>query len=329
MTCDKCKKECLENELTNGICCDCLKNNKNEIQHPMHWFNFCKFFRYPFSIFINSINLLNIFLLSTEGKIIYTPINIVVIILNVLMLIYISITYSFFFSRRKIGYNFLIGDLIAELFYTPFISMFNNYASCFILPNISELITEYALTLTIFGVIWTLPNYIYFKKRMNYFYTQNNSSFVKEELSNTMISKYTTITNETPIETKTIKKNKCKSNKNNRIFNLILLLTLIVETIILIIFIFFICDIKSKLTNEQIQKKSLQSEIDNIEFYKKEYLKNIDKLSFMDEYIVIVPADTNIYHKYDCKYLDLSSFLVFNTENAKAEGFKACKHCIK
>ncbi len=294
--------------------------NKNvENIYSMRWFNFWKYFRFPLSIILSIANFFSIFWIKNLN---FTGISIFILIFEILCFMYMCITFASLYTRKQFAYKILIIYLLVELFYTPFITMFNNYVSYFELPNITQLITEYVLTLTIWGVIWILPNYIYFKKRKSYFYEENSFTFKKEKIAieNTNISK------EPIIEAKsnTIEKHRCKSNT---VFTLTLIL--ITETIILIIFGFLIWDIKGKLTNEQIQKKSLQSEIHNIEFYKKDYWKNIDKVSFMDEYVVIVPADTNIYHKYDCKYLDLSSFLVFNIDNAKSEGFKACKHCIK
>lgn len=55
-----------------------------------------------------------------------------------------------------------------------------------------------------------------------------------------------------------------------------------------------------------------------------------NKVTFMDKHVVIVPANTNIFHKYDCQYLDISNGgLVYNPENARSEGFVPCPKCIK
>lgn len=53
------------------------------------------------------------------------------------------------------------------------------------------------------------------------------------------------------------------------------------------------------------------------------------KVNFFDEHVVIVPNNTRVYHRYDCFYCDKSSFLIFNDENAKAMGYRACSHCMK
>ena len=97
-----------------------------------------------------------------------------------------------------------------------------------------------------------------------------------------------------------------------------------------------ICIDKIK-TDEEIN--FLQSKVDSLEIsekvakndaeqYKKIYNEQLDKINFMNKYIVIVPDNTTIYHRYNCKYLDSSSnFLAFNIDNAKAQGYTPCKHC--
>lgn len=79
---------------------------------------------------------------------------------------------------------------------------------------------------------------------------------------------------------------------------------------------------------------SLNSEIkeqrSSASLYKTLYNEQEDKVKFMDDHVVIVPEYTNIYHKYECQYLDLTNGgYIFNPENAEAQGYKACKHCNK
>ena len=60
-----------------------------------------------------------------------------------------------------------------------------------------------------------------------------------------------------------------------------------------------------------------------------ENLNMLVKIGFYDRYAVIVGDDgTKKYHKYGCSYLDTSDGLwIFNTENAKYQGYKPCSHC--
>lgn len=54
-----------------------------------------------------------------------------------------------------------------------------------------------------------------------------------------------------------------------------------------------------------------------------------DKTNFMDYYIVIVGADEKYYHKYGCPRLNKSTFLAFNIDAAKGEGYKPCPYCCE
>jgi hypothetical protein len=55
---------------------------------------------------------------------------------------------------------------------------------------------------------------------------------------------------------------------------------------------------------------------------------DMEKAYFMDDYVVIVPDDgTEMYHKYGCEYLDLSSFWVYNIDAAINMGYAACPYC--
>lgn len=83
------------------------------------------------------------------------------------------------------------------------------------------------------------------------------------------------------------------------------------------------------INQEQSKKNYTDLKVKNYEYYK-QIEENTKKLDFLDSWVVIVPNNTRIYHKYGCEYLDLSdSILVFNPENAKGQGFVPCSHCIK
>lgn len=82
------------------------------------------------------------------------------------------------------------------------------------------------------------------------------------------------------------------------------------------------------------QKKTIskqKSEIADLEKevarYNAEWIKSFDKTWFMDNCVVIVGDSNNKYHKYGCEDLDLSYFYVFNVENARAQGYRACSKC--
>lgn len=130
-----------------------------------------------------------------------------------------------------------------------------------------------------------------------------------------------------------IDNSKNKHKKQEKTIVYMLMGALIVSVITLIASAVYINDISSKLNYKDTQIKGLNTTITNnqkrLSNLQKKYDNIQPKSEFMDNYIVIVPKNTNIYHKYDCKYLDVSSFYAFNIENARSQGYVACKHCIK
>lgn len=75
---------------------------------------------------------------------------------------------------------------------------------------------------------------------------------------------------------------------------------------------------QKNLVQQNNKVLSLQNEI-------QKYKKQID---FMNEYVAICPLDgSGLYHKYDCKALDTSSFMIYNIEQAPNEGYSPCTNC--
>lgn len=77
-----------------------------------------------------------------------------------------------------------------------------------------------------------------------------------------------------------------------------------------------------KKISEQESKIDAQKGIANL--YEKWWA---DKAHFMDDHIVLIGDSNNKYHKYGCEDLDLTYFYAYNTENAKAQGYRACSKC--
>lgn len=58
-----------------------------------------------------------------------------------------------------------------------------------------------------------------------------------------------------------------------------------------------------------------------------ESLKEIhDEYLFYHDYAVIVPSNSNIYHRHGCGSIS-GNFYIYNIENAKGQGYKACTKC--
>lgn len=326
----------------------------NQNGQSMLWYNFWKYFRFPLSILLSVTNVFGI--VFYLDNIVFTWQTILLLIIELLSFIYMCVTYAFFCIRKSQSYNIFITYLILiELLCTPFMRIISKYASIASL-NFQDIISESVLTIVIWGVIWILPNYIYFKKRRNYFYNdayifkhvneKKQETYKKEitwneylnnnfkstgtrtnlqEIRND-VSGYTKIPN-TIIEDNGVKKK--ISDYKITIYSLIIVIC--IETIAILGFGIYSYSKNSKLNQKNTQIGTLKENAENNadSFYKILYNSQKSKIEFMDEYVVIVPENTNIYHKYDCKYLDISNFLVFNLENAQAQGYVACKHCIK
>lgn len=52
-----------------------------------------------------------------------------------------------------------------------------------------------------------------------------------------------------------------------------------------------------------------------------------DKADFMDRYVVFVPTDGTLYHRYECSDFDRTSFWCYSPKLAERMGFKACPKC--
>lgn len=140
----------------------------------------------------------------------------------------------------------------------------------------------------------------------------------------------------TNTETNDNKNKKVTNNKNYKVTLISLITVLIFITIAFVILIVYILNLKNTLSfkNTEINNlnariKNLDEKISNYDDYYDDYEELKEESDFMEEFVVIVPENTSIYHKYGCKYLDLTSFLVFNIDNAKEQGYKPCSHCIK
>lgn len=85
-----------------------------------------------------------------------------------------------------------------------------------------------------------------------------------------------------------------------------------------------ISDQKGTISN---QKKTISDLNKDVAQYRERWYDSFPKAMFMDEHVVIVGNSNNKYHKYGCEDLDLSYFYAYNTENAIAQGYRACSKC--
>ena len=86
-------------------------------------------------------------------------------------------------------------------------------------------------------------------------------------------------------------------------------------------------DLKNELASYEVNMKEKNKKINE---YKVKISNYEQQINFMDSYVAICPLDgSGLYHKYGCKHLDSSSFLIYNTAQAPNEGYSPCYYCSK
>lgn len=137
-------------------------NTQTQDKLSMEWWKFWEYFILPASMllyFISIIKMLFIDQPNTVDPILY----------NFIVFIFIAITYCFFINRKNnMGFYIMVAylvfsTLIGALVNTTFIEIFSDrmYSDEYLLVIFCILIVH--------TLAWFLPNYIYFKKRKNYF----------------------------------------------------------------------------------------------------------------------------------------------------------------
>lgn len=142
-------------------------NERDEIKEefPMNWWNFWEYFRFPVSIFFSIFNFIGS--LSVLKDVQLNIYGTLLLIVNVVLIIFLCITYYFFVTRKKHGFEMLIIYSIAEVLFNSFINTFSG--DDVYLKNITELVISAFIISSIVCVIWVYPNYLYFKKRRHLF----------------------------------------------------------------------------------------------------------------------------------------------------------------
>lgn len=171
--CRKCGSKML---LTDNFCPNCglnvhdnilqehaNTNVKAENKLPMDWWKFWEYFIFPASMllyFISIIKMLFIESISTVGP----------IICNFIVLIYMAVTYCFFIYRKSnVGFYIMIVYLALSTLIGASLNTTIIENICTSRMNPDEYLLILFCILIIHTVTWFLPNYIYFKKRKNYF----------------------------------------------------------------------------------------------------------------------------------------------------------------
>lgn len=192
--------------------------------------------------------------------------------------------------------------------------------------------------------IWYIPNLVYFAKRKHLFVDRKVASKTKKKAVE--IKKDIVESNEvlqdtsdriTEIKSEDIKHATTKKANKRGLFankwRILGMVSIVVNVCLIGSLVFVYIDDRQDIDDLNDTVKSLKNNKSYAEIRYSELLNENanmrSKVNFFDEHVVIVPNNTRVYHRYDCIYCDKSSFLIFNDENAKAMGYRACSHCMK
>lgn len=187
MYCRNCGKKVLE---TDKFCVNCgnaievILTNINSKQEqssvknnnlPMNWWNFWKYVRFPLGIFLSVINIVA-YLPELEVNLI----TIFAFFIDIAIVAIMCVTYYHFYMHNKIGYKFLLAYLIIELICNC-IDSASTYLENYKFTSLVDFAIPFALAFFVYGIVWVVPNYIYFKKRKNCFSVINNTTYNQSE----------------------------------------------------------------------------------------------------------------------------------------------------
>ena len=166
-----------------------MNNNKTE-ELPMNWWKWWQYVIFPVGILISlgsfaQYSEIDFSMLSFWGWII--------VIANLAITTLLCVTYGMFLTKKRQAFNVFITYLFLYPAWNTFVTTFNNFFSSNTANDISSNITQLFITgLISYGIIcgiWIYPNYIYFKKRKDFFEKkeekqQNINEKEDEELKN-------------------------------------------------------------------------------------------------------------------------------------------------
>lgn len=142
-----------------------LDNEKLETKElSMFWWNFWQYIRFPIGLIFSFLNICQYLTYNFDTDLFFF------FILDVSIILLMAFSFYTFTKRKKVGYTFFNIFLFVESIYNSAITTFKNLMQN---NNINldfvGFMLEFIIVLIIWGIIWVLPNYIYFKKRKNYF----------------------------------------------------------------------------------------------------------------------------------------------------------------
>lgn len=244
--------------------------------------------------------------------------------------------------KTILGYRLVLFFLIFDYIFRITFSSLN---AC--VDNHNETIGYIGLYVVIYLLlysIWYIPNLVFFIKRKHLFVDRKVTSKTKKKAVE--IKKDIAESNEvlqdaedrvTEIKNEDIKRVTTKKGNKRGLFankwRILGMVSIVVNVCLIGSLVFVYVDDRQDIDDLNDTVKSLKKSKTDVEAQNSKLINENwnmrSKVNLFDKHVVIVPENTRVYHRYDCIYCDKSSFLIFNDENAKAMGYRACSHCMK
>lgn len=291
-------------------------HNKSQNKHakdmPMFWWNFCKYVRFPLGI------------LSYLGNMTYyseLPTNIttnIFFLIDIVIAIFLCATYYHFLKLTKIGYKFLNTWLITELLLNSF--------NATVAKSGTFVTIDFIIYVIILGLIWTLPNFIYFRKRKNLFDNNVEERSIQDNnhIETIIQPKYSLTKEAAEVQNKALSTLGIGWKISTIVLSILAMIMIILcinSTNNIELLDEEILNLESTILTLKSENKTLKEKNENLQDAN-------EKAQFLDKYIVIRSADTKVYHKYGCKYCDTSSFYIYDINEATANGYVPCDNCM-
>ena len=186
-------------------------NNDETKELPMNWWKWWQYGIFPIGILISLGSL------TQYSEVDFSILNFwgwTIVIANIAITILLCVTYGMFLSKTKQAFNVFVTYLFLYPAWNTFVTTFNNMFSNNVTNDITQAVITGLISYGIICGIWIYPNYIYFKKRKDFFEKkEEKSKNINEEDDEELKNVINNIENERNSEIKKNIDNKKTENK--------------------------------------------------------------------------------------------------------------------
>lgn len=172
-----------------------MENNKKE-KLKMNWWRVWQYFLFPFGI------LYSIIAIAEYNNIDFEELNFFegsIVIVNFAFIILLCVTYIMFLRREKYSFSVFITYLFLYPAWNIFVAVFSIilYSENMIDINgaITPILIACLISYLIIYSIWIFPNYIYFKKRKEFFIKEEERQYTNQEQENKQLNNIEKVNN--------------------------------------------------------------------------------------------------------------------------------------